>query len=212
MRINRWYALLTACAMAIGFSVSPVSATQKNAAPRTKPTQGPKTTGTTTTTHAPKTKTTSAGTTSRGPKTTATTTATTSTSTGGTSKKTSTTSTFVPDAGNAVAVQLSTKTNLMKKVQGILGDDVDLNLATKDFRNLGQFIAAVNVSNNNPNDIDFGELKALMTGTNLDGTPVTGDQKKLSLGQAIHELNGELDAEAEATKATTQANRETSGK
>lgn len=210
MQINRRVALL-ACATAVVVSVIPAYAAQK-----TKSTQGPKA-KTTTTVQGPKTKTTSAGTTTKasghGPKTKATTTATSTTPGSTDSKKTvtSTSTTFTPEADNAVAVQLASKTKLIEKVKGILGEDVNLNMATKDFRNLGQFIAAVNVSNNNPNDIDFSKLKALMTGTDLEGNASTSSTK-MSLGQAIHELSSGLDAEAEAAKATTQANKDTSGK
>jgi hypothetical protein len=48
--------------------------------------------------------------------------------------------------------------------------DVDLNGATSGFRNLGQFVAAVNVSNNH--QIAFADLKAAMTGLDIKGQPV----------------------------------------
>jgi hypothetical protein len=96
----------------------------------------------------------------------------------------------------------------MARVTKILGD-VDLNDATNHFRNFGQFMAAVNVSNNHP-DIAFADLKALMTGWNLDGTE-TG-QPTMSLGRAIHQLNSSLDADTEAATATSQAAHDTSGK
>jgi hypothetical protein len=105
---------------------------------------------------------------------------------------------------NPVAQKLSTKPNLLAKVQGVLGPTTDLNLATAGFKNFGQFVAAVNVSNNH--NIAFADLKAAMTGQTMTGTP-TG-QPVLSLGQAIQTLKPGLDATAEAQRAETQANAE----
>jgi hypothetical protein len=97
----------------------------------------------------------------------------------------------------------------MARVTKILGSSVDLNDATAHFRNFGQFMAAVNVSNNHP-DIEFADLKALMTGWNLDGTET--NKPTMSLGRAIHQLNTSIDADAAAATATTQATQQTSGR
>jgi hypothetical protein len=102
---------------------------------------------------------------------------------------------------NPVAQKLSTKPNLLSKVKGVLPDGTNLNLATADFRNFGQFMAAVNVSNNL--GIPFADLKASMTGTTLTGT-ATGEPTA-SLGQSIKKLRPTVDADAEAAKATAQA-------
>jgi hypothetical protein len=118
------------------------------------------------------------------------------------SRSTSTTTTsvtWVPN--NPVAQKLSTKTNLMNKVTGVLPAGTDLNAATAGFKNFGQFVAAVNVSNNL--GIPFADLKANMTGIRLDGTP-TGEPT-LSLGRSIQDLKPAANAGAEATKATKQA-------
>jgi hypothetical protein len=90
-------------------------------------------------------------------------------------------------------------------VQNRLPTGTNLNLATLDFKNFGQFLAAVNVSNNL--GIDFGALKAAMTGTTLAGTPAT-ETTRLSLGQAIQKYKTGVDAEVEATSALTAAEAE----
>ena len=80
--------------------------------------------------------------------------------------------------------------NLRMKMQTRLGG-LDPIAAASDFRNLGQFVAAVNVSFNNAGVVTFKELKNLMTGP----TP-------MSLGQALQQLRG-LDPVTAATTANT---------
>ena len=142
---------------------------------------------------------------SAGPKTTKTRSTTTNASTKSTkptrlSNSTTTTTTWVPN--NPVAQKLSTKTNLLSKITGLLPAGTDLNAATAGFKNFGQFVAAVNVSNNL--GIPFADLKADMTGIRMDGT-LTGEPT-LSLGRSIQDLKPGADADSEATKATKQAN------
>jgi hypothetical protein len=143
---------------------------------------------------------------SKSPKSTTTTTATTTTTTptspAGTTTTTTTTTAFVPT--NPVAQKLSTKPNLLSKVKGQLPAGTNLNLATNGFKNFGQFMAAVNVSNNL--GIPFADLKASMTGITLAGRPT--NEPTSSLGQSIQKLRPTVDAEAEAARATTQANVE----
>jgi hypothetical protein len=110
--------------------------------------------------------------------------------------------TWVPN--NPVAQKLSTKSNLLGKVQRSLGPTTDLNAATAGFKNFGQFVAAVNVSNNL--GIKFDDLKAAMTGTTLAGTS-TGKSPQ-SLGQAIQQLKPGVDSTTEAQKAQVEANVE----
>jgi hypothetical protein len=81
---------------------------------------------------------------------------------------------------NPVAQKLSTKPQMLAKVERVLPGVTDLNMATAGFKNYGQFVAAVNATQNQ--GVDFASLKALMTGVNLNGTP-TG-RPTLSLGQA----------------------------
>ena len=91
----------------------------------------------------------------------------TSTTAGGTTVASSPTLT-------AVQQKLQKNTNLASKVQSRLPQGTDLMKAAEGFRNLGQFVAAVNVSNNL--GLDFAKLKMKMVD---DG---------LSLGQSIQAL------------------------
>jgi hypothetical protein len=75
---------------------------------------------------------------------------------------------------NRAQQQLMKNTNLRDKMQAQLGG-ADPIAAASDFRNLGQFVAAVNASTNQ--GYNFAELKALMTGPDA-----------LSLGQAKKRL------------------------
>jgi hypothetical protein len=123
------------------------------------------------------------------------------------SKKTTTTSTsgsgtWTPN--NPVAQKLSTRTRILGRVTNSLPPNTDLNAATAGFKNFGQFVAAVNVSNNL--GIPFADLKTAMTGTTLSGT--TTGTPTLSLGQAIQQLKSGVNADIEAAKAQTLAERE----
>src|SRR5262249_3742285 len=71
--------------------------------------------------------------------------------------------------------QLDKNTQLATRLQGMFPPGTDLKLASSGFKNLGQFVAATQVSKNL--GIPFDQLKARMTGDN----PV-------SLGKAIKEL------------------------
>lgn len=98
-----------------------------------------------------------------------TTTASTSTSS---DKKTTSTTTGTPTTElTAVQQKLKQNTNLAAKVASRLPAGTDVIAAAAGFKNLGQFVAAANVSNNL--QISFADLKAKM---------VTGG---MSLGQAI---------------------------
>jgi hypothetical protein len=91
-----------------------------------------------------------------------------------------------------VQQKLQKNTNLAAKLQGRLPAGMTVQDASFGFRNLGQFVAAVNVSNNL--GIPFAQLKAKMTGDNA-----------MSLGQAIHALRPTVDADAESRTAQRQA-------
>ena len=137
---------------------------------------------------------------------------TTSSSTGSATVSTTGTGTWTPD--NPVAQKLSTKSNILKKAQTVIGMDVDLNGATSGFKNFGQFVAAVNVSNNH--QIAFADLKAAMTGLDIKGQPAmttsptgtTTPASTLSLGQAIQKLKTGVDGETVAQGALIQADVE----
>jgi hypothetical protein len=114
-------------------------------------------------------------------------------------------------------MKLSTKSNILKKVQTTLAG-ADLNDATTGFKNFGQFVAAINVSNNR--GIAFADLKAAMTGLDMTGQPALASATTgatsgtaavlttMSLGQAIQTLKPGVDAETVAQTALTQANQE----
>lgn len=67
--------------------------------------------------------------------------------------------------------------------------------ASGGFKSVGQFVAAAHVSNNL--NIPFNQLKSTMMGP---------PQK--SLGEAIHQINPDVDAKAEAKKAEKQAKKD----
>ncbi|HLK50566.1 MAG TPA: hypothetical protein VKT49_20640 [Bryobacteraceae bacterium] len=75
--------------------------------------------------------------------------------------------------------RLSNNTSLSSRLQPLLPAGETLQAAATGFKNRGQFIAALHVSQNLK--IPFDQLKSDMTGTNHD-----------SLGEAIHELRPEL--------------------
>ena len=135
-----------------------------------KPAAAPKTTGSTKATGSPKTT----GSTKATGSTKTTGHAKTATSTTTTTTTTTTTGTTIPLT--PVQQKLQKNTNLAGKLQSRLPAGTDLNTAAAGFRNLGQFVAAVNVSNNL--GLDFTTLKTAMV---TDGK---------SLGQAIQAQKG----------------------
>jgi hypothetical protein len=115
------------------------------------------------------------------------------------------TTTTTPPLENLGPVQqkLAKNTSLAAKLQSRLPAGTNLMEAADGFRNLGQFVAAVNVSNNL--DIPFEKLKADMV------------TKKMSLGQSIQDLRPATSASVEAQRAEydagtliTQTEQETS--
>jgi hypothetical protein len=117
---------------------------------------------------------------SKSDKTTTTATATPTTTT------TDTTVTLTP-----VQEKLKRNTNLASKLESRLPDGTDLMTAADGFRNLGQFVAAVNVSHNL--GITFADLKTAMV---TDGK---------SLGQAIQLLKPVASSTIEAQHAEYDA-------
>jgi hypothetical protein len=89
---------------------------------------------------------------------------------------TTTTTTSTPTGTTLTPVQqkLQKNTNLASKLQGRLGATTDLMTAAAGFRNLGQFVAAVNASYNHK--LSFTELKIRMV------------DQGMSLGQAVKEV------------------------
>jgi len=88
-------------------------------------------------------------------------------------------------------IQLNTR--LSDNLSRLLPTGTDMQTAASGFENLGEFVAAVHVSSNL--GVSFDALKSQM---------LNGD----SLGEAIHVLNPNADAQAEARKARAQAKRE----
>ena len=88
---------------------------------------------------------------------------------------------------------LTQNTKLSQSLANLLPPGTNLADASKGFKNLGQFVAAVHVSHNL--DIPFAELKSKMA---------SGE----NLGQAIGDLKPDVNAKGEAKKANKQA-RET---
>lgn len=95
---------------------------------------------------------------------------------------------------------LDHNTHLSTKLEGLLGLSGRTALDTlktdaSGFKNFGQFVAAVHVSNNL--GIPFSDLQNKMTGPNA-----------VSLGKAIQELKPDADSKAETKKAVKQSNEE----
>jgi hypothetical protein len=145
----------------------------------TKPVKAPKATKATTTKSAK-------AETKKSTTTTASTTSTTPT----------TTETTPPPAGEPVQLtkvqeKLQRNTKLAAKLESRLPDGTNLMTAAEGFKNLGQFVAAVNVSNNH--GYTFSELKTLMV------------DEGFSLGQAMQKLKAEANTTVLAQRAESDA-------
>lgn len=90
-----------------------------------------------------------------------------------------------------VQQKLLKNTNLASKLEGRLPGTTNVIAAAEGFRNLGQFVAAVNVSNNL--GIPFADLKTRMVD---DG---------MSLGQAIQAERNRVDVTTEVRRAERDA-------
>ncbi len=146
--------------------------------------QPPKPSKTVKATNVKSTKTTSAKPTAGKP-TKTTKTASSSSKAGTTSSGTTTTTAETPSPA------LPKNEKLQAKLLNLLPPGTDINEAARGFRNQGQFVAAVHVSNNL--GIPFVELKAKMVDDHL------------SLGQAIQVLRPSVSATDQARRAEGQA-------
>jgi hypothetical protein len=90
-----------------------------------------------------------------------------------------------------VQEKLKRNTNLASKLEGRLPEGTDLMKAAYGFKNLGQFVAAVNVSDNH--GFKFTELKKLMV---VEG---------YSLGQAMQKLKADANTTVVAQRAEADA-------
>jgi hypothetical protein len=88
--------------------------------------------------------------------------------------------------GNPVAHELSSKPGEVARARRVLPVGTDLNAATTGFRNYSQFAAAINATESK--NLDFGKLKSLMTGVNMDGSRT--HRPTMSLSQATQALHG----------------------
>ena len=101
---------------------------------------------------------------------------------------------------------LSSNSKLSGRLEGLLGVQ-SLQESAEGFKNLGQFIAAVHVSQNL--GISFDQLKASMTDSSSESLSTSenlGNSK--SLGKAIRELRPDVNASKEVRKANRQASKD----
>lgn len=161
--------------------------------------------------------------------TTTTTSSTGATSTDSRSTSTSGTTSTIDFTAAPVGQKLSKNSALRSKLESrltALGYNGTAYQAAYGFKNLGQFVAATNVSRNL--GVSFEQLKVQMTGLSVDadgavlqaslGTDgtvtmvdpavVTQAAPTKSLGQAIQTVKSTVDATAAAQTATTQADAE----
>jgi hypothetical protein len=111
---------------------------------------------------------------------------------------------------NPIAAKIASKPNLSAKLTGMLPIDpmtgvrMTLDKASLGFKNQGQFIAALHVSQNL--GIPFTELKSHMVTVTpgVAGQPVTATQTG-SLGQAIQASKKTISATTEVERAEAQA-------
>ena len=102
---------------------------------------------------------------------------------------------------NPIAEKLQNKP-LGARLEKMLPPGMTLDTASSGFKNQGQFVAAVHVSQNL--GIPFADLKATMLGIPV-GTTTVETTSPMSLGQAIQRLKPFANATTEATRAATQA-------
>jgi len=117
------------------------------------------------------------------------------------------------DSGKKTPDQLlSQNTKLSDNLGKLLPKDVTPQQACDGFKNLGQCVAAIHVSNNLK--LDFNALKCNMTGKADSPTatcPTTTSTKNLSLGKAIDALKPGTDSKSESEKAVKQAHQDIKG-
>jgi hypothetical protein len=110
-----------------------------------------------------------------------------------TKKSSTTTDTATGSTTTLTPVQqkLQKNTNLADKLKSRLPENTDLMKAAEGFSNLGQFVAAVNVSNNL--GLKFTDLRTRMVDDDM------------SLGQAIQDVKKTANVETEVKRAETEA-------
>lgn len=96
-----------------------------------------------------------------------------------------------PQGPKTIPEHLNAQPQLRARIQTLL-PGTDLDRASAGFKNMGQFVAAANVSHDL--NIPFDALKTRMTG-----------DPAMSLGQAIHELKPDVDAKVVTERAEKKA-------
>jgi hypothetical protein len=132
----------------------------------------------------------------------------TSTGSGSTGSTTTGSNTTKP---NPIAAKIMSKPQLNSKISGMLpidpatGKTMTLDKASLGFKNQGQFIAALHVSQNL--GVSFIDLKKQMVTSTKAATGETTTQQTGSLGSAIQKVKqtSTTTANTEASKAETQA-------
>ena len=99
------------------------------------------------------------------------------------------------DMGSQSPDILSRNMKLSNKLDSLLPKGMTAQQACTGFKNLGQCVAAIHVSNNL--GISFDDLKAKTAGAHSE-----------NLGKAIHDLKPDVDAKAESKKAQKQADQD----
>jgi hypothetical protein len=112
-----------------------------------------------------------------------------------TSSPTTSTSTTAPVQLNPIAAKIASKPQLNTRITAMLPKGMTLNQASSGFRNQGQFLAALHVSQNLGCDC-FKQIKADMVG------------KHMSLGQAIQDVKKTSNTSVEVHKAETEADED----
>ena len=107
---------------------------------------------------------------------------------------TSTTTTTTHTQTNPIATKIASKPQLNARITAMLPKGMTLQQASMGFKNQGQFIAALHVSQNL--GIPFASLKKDMV------------DRQLSLGQSIQDLKPAAHATDEARKAQTAADHD----
>ena len=107
-----------------------------------------------------------------------------------------------------VQQKLKENTNLAAKVESRLPKGTDLMAASAGFKNLGQFVAAVNVSNNL--GVSFEDLKTKMVTNNMSLGQAIQAVRPLTASPTIEAQRGEYDArgmisDSEQAQSTTTA-------
>ena len=135
---------------------------------------------------------------------TSTTTTRTSTTTSTATKSTTGSSTTL----TPVQIKLQHNTHLASKLQARLPSGTSLNAAAAGFRNLGQFVAAVNVSNNL--GIPFAQLKTRMVDEHMSLGQAIQDSRPTTTDSTTIASHAETEADIEIRSTTTTTTTTTS--